>query len=70
MHMAERIRMAIEVYKFKYEDSEFSLTVSIGVTEITDESWSVIEFLKSADEMLYKAKNTGRNCCVASHINN
>ncbi len=70
MNMAERIRLSVEAYEFKYESFEFSLTVSIGVTEITDESWSVIEFLKKADEMLYKAKKTGRNRCIASHINN
>ena len=68
MQMAERIRLAVQAYKFKYEDSEFNITVSIGVTELTDESWSITEFLKAVDKMLYEAKRTGRNRCVASHL--
>lgn len=68
MQMAERIRMKVEMYKFKYEKSIFSLTVSFGVVELTDETWSVTELLKEADEMLYKAKNAGRNRCVARNI--
>lgn len=68
MQMAERIRKAVQAYKFKYENTEFNITVSIGVTEITDESWSITEFMKAVDKMLYEAKKTGRNRCVASHI--
>lgn len=68
MQMAERIRIAVEAYKFKYENTEFNITVSIGVTEITDESWSITEFMKAVDKMLYEAKRTGRNRCVANHI--
>ena len=69
MQMAERIRIAVQAHKFKYEDSEFNITISIGVTEITDESWTITEFMKAVDKMLYEAKRTGRNRCVASHIN-
>ena len=68
MQMAERIRIAVQAHKFKYEDSEFNITISIGVTEITDESWTITEFMKAVDKMLYEAKRTGRNRCVASHI--
>lgn len=67
MQMAERIRIAVAAHKFQYEDFEFNLTVSIGVSEITDESWSITEFMKSVDKVLYEAKRTGRNRCVASH---
>jgi len=68
LQMAERIRMDVEAYKFKYEKAIFGLTVSFGVVELTDETWSVTELLKAADEMLYKAKNSGRNQCVARNI--
>jgi diguanylate cyclase (GGDEF)-like protein len=68
MQMAERIRTDVEAYKFKFGKSAFKLTVSFGVAELTDETWSVTEFLKAVDEMLYEAKNSGRNCCVASHV--
>lgn len=68
MQMAERIRIDVEAYKFKFGKSAFKLTVSFGVTELTDETWSVTEFLKAVDKMLYEAKNSGRNCCIASHV--
>lgn len=68
MQMAERIRADVEAYKFEYGKKVFNLTVSLGVTELTDETWSVTEFLKAADNMLYEAKNSGRNRCVASHL--
>jgi diguanylate cyclase (GGDEF)-like protein len=70
LRMAERIRTDVEAHDFKYGKTAFKLTVSIGVVELTDETWSVTEFLKAADEMLYEAKNAGRNRCVASHVNN
>ena len=68
LQMAERIRMDVEAHKFKYEKAIFGLTVSFGVVELTDETWSVTELLKAADEMIYKAKNAGRNQCVARNI--
>lgn len=68
MQIAERIRKATEDYTFKYEGATFKFTVSLGVAELTDELWSITEFIKAADEMLYKAKNAGRNRCVARNI--
>ena len=68
MQTAERIRKETESFSFKYEDTRFRVTVSLGVAELTDESWSITEFMKAADEMLYKAKNAGRNRCVAKNI--
>ena len=68
MRTAERIRRETEAFSFKYEDARFRVTVSLGVAELTDESWSITEFMKAADEMLYKAKNSGRNRCVAKNI--
>ena len=68
MRTAERIRKETEAFSFKYEAARFRVTVSLGVAELTDESWSITEFMKAADEMLYKAKNSGRNRCVAKNI--
>jgi diguanylate cyclase (GGDEF)-like protein len=67
---ANRIRKAIEATDFIFENSEMSMTVSIGVTgvnKIKDENFDV--FLRHADRALYKAKENGRNrverekCC-------
>ena len=68
MQTAERIRKETEAYSFKYEEARFKVTVSLGVAELTDDSWSITEFMKAADEVLYKAKNSGRNRCVARNI--
>jgi len=68
MQMAERIRMDVEAYNFKYDESEFNLTVSFGVAELTDETWSVTEIIRAADDMLYEAKKSGRNRSVAGHV--
>lgn len=68
MQIAERIRKITQDHIFKYEGATFKFTVSLGVAELTDESWSITEFVKAADEMLYKAKNSGRNRCVARNI--
>ena len=68
MQTAERIRRQTEAFSFKYDNVSFRMTVSIGITELTDESWSITEFMKAADEMLYKAKNSGRNRCMARNI--
>lgn len=68
MRIAERIRKETEAFSFNYDGARFRVTVSIGVAELTDEEWSITEFMKAADEMLYKAKNSGRNRSVAKHI--
>ena len=68
MRTAERIRKETEAFSFKYGEARFRVTVSLGVAELTDETWSITEFMKAGDEMLYKAKNSGRNRCVARNI--
>ncbi|MDA3868795.1 MAG: GGDEF domain-containing protein [Gammaproteobacteria bacterium] len=68
MQTAERIRRQTEAYVFHYDGHRFRLTLSLGVAELNDESWSVTEFIKAADDMLYKAKNSGRNRCMAKNI--
>lgn len=68
MQTAERIRQETEKFGFRYEGRTFKLTVSLGIAELTDETWSITEFIKAADEMLYKAKEAGRNRCVARNI--
>ena len=69
LQIAERIRKAVDEFSFSYEQYSFRLTVSMGICELTDETWSVTEIMKAADDALYEAKKTGRNCCVARNIN-
>lgn len=59
---AERVREAIEKYVIKYDDKDIRVTISIGVASIaSDLPGSLNDFIKKADEYLYKAKNSGRN---------
>lgn len=55
--LAERIRKAIESYKFKKVGK---ITVSFGVTEFKERD-TQDSFIKRADDAMYKAKEKGRN---------
>jgi diguanylate cyclase (GGDEF)-like protein len=46
---------------------DIDLTVSIGIAELNDEDNDFSALLKRADDALYKAKESGRNCTVLSH---
>lgn len=46
---------------------DIDLTVSIGIAELNDDDNGFSTLLKRADDALYKAKESGRNCTVLSH---
>lgn len=54
--LGEKIRSQIENYKFH---RDLNLTVSIGIKQFVNESF--VQFVKNADDLLYKAKQNGRN---------
>ncbi len=58
----DRIRTQIETDKLEYGGVPIDLTASIGVT--TKVLNTLEETIKRADEMLYQAKQQGRNCVV------
>lgn len=61
-HVAcERMRAAIEKVQIPFEDKSLSVTVSLGLAEVTpaDDMASII---RRADEALYTSKAYGRNC--------
>jgi len=55
-----RIKNLITKHLFKYKEHKISITFSAGVT-IRSNNNSYEEALNLADELLYKAKNSGRN---------
>ncbi|WP_160690805.1 diguanylate cyclase [Clostridium sp. C2-6-12] len=61
--IGEKIRNSIEKYKF---NNDLKLTVSIGIKECKNES--SVELVKNADDLLYKAKQNGRNRIEYSKI--
>ena len=60
----QRLRRMIEEYDFDYNGVKAKVTASIGLTMNYQEFDSPADILKSADEALYKAKESGRNRVV------
>jgi diguanylate cyclase (GGDEF)-like protein len=66
--LAERMRETVARLRVSYETYTIAFTVSIGVATMDQNRRfaTVDALLKSADEALYAAKNSGRNRCVQS----
>ena len=60
----QRLRRTIEEHDFDYNGIKAKVTASIGLTMNYQDFKSSAEILKSADEALYKAKESGRNRVV------
>jgi two-component system cell cycle response regulator len=61
---AEKLRKLIEDHRFTFEGKDISVTVSIGVADLTRDMTEPLQFIKIADAALYKAKKGGRNRVV------
>ncbi len=59
--LAERIRQATETARISFQNSTISFTVSIGITQLGDDEDDIIEALKRADQVMYRAKREGRH---------
>ncbi|SDY47760.1 diguanylate cyclase (GGDEF) domain-containing protein [Allochromatium warmingii] len=59
--VAEKIRLAVEQYKFRIAGGELKKTISVGVALFPEDSETFWQTLKYADVALYRAKETGRN---------
>jgi len=59
--VAERIRVAIEAFSLEVEQGRVSFTISIGITNLSDATQTNEALIKKADELLYQAKQNGRN---------
>lgn len=63
-HVAERIRLEVELIRFRpLDERTVPLTVSIGGTLCQTDA-SVSDLMRAADKRLYEAKNRGRNLSV------
>jgi diguanylate cyclase (GGDEF)-like protein len=59
--LAEKLRKHIEQTKISYNGEDFSITGSFGVAVCAT---SLEKLFKGADQALYQAKESGRNCVV------
>lgn len=66
---AERIRSTIEHNRISWGLFDKSVTVSLGVAERTGELTDIEGLIKRADEAIYVAKESGRNCVVLAPDN-
>jgi len=67
--LAERLRAEISKFEFDIGNgTAISITVSIGVTVVTEEPVLIEDLIRSADQALYAAKDQGRNqvCSLGS----
>jgi diguanylate cyclase (GGDEF)-like protein/PAS domain S-box-containing protein len=61
MEVAEAIRMAIENYRFTWQDAFTAVRASIGVVLVNNQCEDVASIMSSADVACYSAKDMGRN---------
>jgi len=67
LKQTESLRERIEKQKIQTCDKPLSVTASFGIASLTPpESSNEIDLLSLADEMLYEAKQSGRNCVVSA----
>jgi diguanylate cyclase (GGDEF)-like protein len=61
LQLAERIRLSIAQTEIQVPPESFQITVSIGITVITQAFDSIEQLLQLADKGLYQSKETGKN---------
>lgn len=59
--IAERLRKAVEMHDFIYDDNKLPVTASIGVSDYRQGVNSGTDLFKRADSAVYKSKEGGRN---------
>lgn len=60
-HLADRLRVNISKHKIIYENKVIQITVSMGLSHLTQEDKSLDAVVKRSDKALYEAKENGRN---------
>jgi diguanylate cyclase (GGDEF)-like protein len=63
--LAERIRAAVEQQAHTFVKGErVQRTVSVGVASCPEDALNAAELVQRADEALYRAKHSGKNCVI------
>jgi len=58
---ADLVRSIVEQHIFEFESEQIAVTISVGISHLTDSMDGPVDLIKAADERLYKAKHQGRN---------
>lgn len=66
LFVAERLRNQISEMRVEWEEQLLNVTVSMGVSEFSDQMPTHQSWIDHSDAALYAAKNKGRNCCVVA----
>jgi len=64
--IAERIRNSVMTHEIQVVDKQILMTISIGINPFPSYAKNFDEAVKIADEQLYNAKISGRNCVKVS----
>jgi two-component system, cell cycle response regulator len=64
--VAERLRRKVEQYEFPGDTAPLHVTISIGVTEFTEQADAPSEVVREADRAMYQSKEGGRNRVTSS----
>jgi diguanylate cyclase (GGDEF)-like protein len=59
--VAEKVRRAIEMTRFYFQNQAIPVTISLGVTEVRDPDPEPETVFSRADDAMYRAKREGRN---------
>jgi len=61
VHICEKVRGYIDNYRFNWQGKAYTVGVSIGIVELSDEFENVEEIVSAADSCCYRAKRNGKN---------
>ncbi len=61
IQIAERLRDAIATCQIMVHSQQISISISLGVVELTDEINDLPELINTADQYMYISKQSGRN---------
>jgi len=63
--LAEGLREKVEQSRFVFQNESIKVTISIGVSTLTEQDKTSLDLIRAADAKLYEAKRGGRNRVVS-----
>ena len=61
LDITEDIRSEVESFTFNWMDTDYKVSVSIGITSISKQATKISDVIEQADKACYSAKNSGKN---------